>query len=335
MIGIRADANETIAMGHVMRCIAIGKQLLNRGEEVMFISSENNVKELLIAQGFQFHCLYNRYDEKEAELEALLAITKEYEIGTLLLDSYQVTEYYMRILHEHLRLVYLDDLAAFPYPAEIVINYSYCARRQMYAEEHPAAETQYYLGSRYIPLRAEFAANRIEIKRQVQGIFITTGGTDNYDMILKLVDALCRDEFCNIKKYVVVGKFYKSLKALKVYESEQVQIFQNISDIYTVMKQCDIAISAGGTTVSELCAMGIPTIAFTMADNQLNGTKAYAEDKLILYAGDIRKQPEETTGVVLRQVKQLIQDYEARQSMSKRALEQIDGMGAGRIAELL
>ena len=54
------------------------------------------------------------------------------------------------------------------------------------------------------------------------------------------------------------------------------------------MKKVDVAISAGGTTLYELCACGTPTISYSFADNQLNNVKQFDEDGIIPYAGDVR-----------------------------------------------
>ena len=42
MIAIRTDANEKIAMGHLMRCLSIAKQLKEKGQEVIFFISEKS-----------------------------------------------------------------------------------------------------------------------------------------------------------------------------------------------------------------------------------------------------------------------------------------------------
>lgn len=39
-----------------------------------------------------------------------------------------------------------------------------------------------------------------------------------------------------------------------------------------LMQKADIAISAGGFTLYELCACGTPTITYCMADNQMRKT---------------------------------------------------------------
>ena len=42
-----------------------------------------------------------------------------------------------------------------------------------------------------------------------------------------------------------------------------------------VMKYCDIAITAGGSTMYELCACGVPMITYAFADNQLPGVEGF------------------------------------------------------------
>ena len=41
MIGIRADANEVVATGHIMRCMTIAGQLKKLGEEVIFFLADD------------------------------------------------------------------------------------------------------------------------------------------------------------------------------------------------------------------------------------------------------------------------------------------------------
>ncbi|MCR5796546.1 MAG: hypothetical protein K6G63_01315 [Eubacterium sp.] len=45
------------------------------------------------------------------------------------------------------------------------------------------------------------------------------------------------------------------------------------------MQKCDIAISAAGSTLYELCACGVPTITYTTADNQIKAEKFLAKKK--------------------------------------------------------
>ena len=100
------------------------------------------------------------------------------------------------------------------------------------------------------------------------------------------------------------------------------------------MKKCDLAISAGGSTLYELCACGTPTIQYTLADNQLGAARAFSEQGLIPWAGDIRTDMEESFRVIEREMERLSApgEWEARTAALQRV---VDGRGAGRIARAL
>ena len=51
-IGFRADANEFIASGHIMRCMAIALQCKKLGAQCIFILAEDKQTDRLIKNGF-------------------------------------------------------------------------------------------------------------------------------------------------------------------------------------------------------------------------------------------------------------------------------------------
>ena len=48
-----------------------------------------------------------------------------------------------------------------------------------------------------------------------------------------------------------------------------IKIHKNITNMSDYMRGCEMAVSAGGTTLFELCACGIPTVCFSFAENQM------------------------------------------------------------------
>lgn len=334
MVGIRVDANDTIAMGHLMRCMSIAFQLKNKGCGVKFIISEDYARESIIQNGFECICLYNRYNEKEKETQELIKIIEDNGIDRLLLDSYEVTYDYMARLKEHTKIIYIDDLNAFLYPADLIINYTYGTNIEEY-KDRDYKNQRFLLGSKYVPLREEFAGRSILIKKEIGDIFITTGGTDQYDMIIGILEKLQESAFNKARKHVVAGKFYKHMDKLHLLASgdSSIHIYHNVKDIWNVMRASDIAISAGGTTLAELCACGVPSICFAIADNQLSGTKAYEEGGLLFYAGDVRENREKVRKHIVQLVEYMNQNPLIRREMSLNAKSTIDGKGALRIAE--
>lgn len=105
----------------------------------------------------------------------------------------------------------------------------------------------------------------------------------------------------------------------------------------SLMQTCDLAVSAAGTTLYELCALGIPSVSFALADNQLAAAKAFDEAGAIPWAGDIRTAPEKVMDAIRSFVTSmsLSKAYPARLSAHKAMRGLVDGNGALRIAEAL
>ena len=57
VIGIRVDVNETVATGHIMRCITIAEQIKKLGGQVLFITADGQAEELLARAGMEHVCL--------------------------------------------------------------------------------------------------------------------------------------------------------------------------------------------------------------------------------------------------------------------------------------
>lgn len=334
-IAIRADANEKIAMGHLMRCMSIAFPLKKAGQEVLFILAEPYAKNLVLQNGFDCICMKQAYAHKELELDELETILLRQEVSCLLVDSYDLSYAYMQRIHQICKTVYIDDLKHFEYPADLIVHYRYGAEQMQKELENSKKEhtVKYLLGIRYAPLREEFSGDAIPIREQAKQVLITTGGTDPCDMAVGLLEQL--QAFPDMVKHMVAGKFYRNLPLLRSMAKQDttIRIYYDIPDIYRVMKQCDMAVSAGGGTLTELCACGVPTVCFTLADNQLDGTKAYADADLVLYAGDARENRDGVIRKIVEMLGMLQADFPQRQRMGIREKETVDGKGASRIAK--
>lgn len=335
MIGIRVDANDKIAMGHLMRCISIAVRLKELGQEVVFIMSQAYGLDFLTEKGFDYVLLNNDYADKHSEIESLHKIIKENNIDKLVIDSYQVDSSYMYMLKKTgAKLIYIDDMILEEYPVDMLVNYTIGIENGGYA--HMGYERErLFLGADYIPLRPEFAQEEIQISDEVKNVFITTGGTDEFGMVVAIAKALSTDEFKHLNKIIVVGKFYNDDEKIACLEKYfgNISLYKDVKDICSVMRNCDVAISAGGTTLAELSACGIPTICFSVADNQLAGVNAYADNKIMFYAGDVRDGKADVESKICKCLMELIREKELRKNMAREARKYVDGKGAVRIAK--
>ena len=339
MLGIRADANGIIASGHVMRCVAIAEQIEKRGEAVMFITADHFPDELLNQKGFKHVCLESDWQNKNVELGALDTVIKDYDIATLLVDSYQVTKEYLEALHKRVRIAYIDDLYMFEYPVDIIINYAIDADSFAY-KKYTDRQPQLLIGPEYTPLRKEFQNIKACVNPEVKNVIITTGGSDNYHIILKLVEKITKiKEWNNISFHIIVGRFfhYEDTATLEYQcsSNNNIKLHKNVKNMAEIMVSCDLAVSAGGTTLAEICACGLPCVCFAIADNQIDGVTSYGKLGIMACAGDIRQNIDNGIETIFTQIALLINNYNIRKQYSSKGSDLIDGSGAGRIAEFL
>ena len=337
LILIRADANETIGTGHVMRCLSIAEEFQRLGGKVKFIIADDRSRPMIENKGFETICLNSKWDNLDFETEKLVGTLQNNNAENLLIDSYFVTAPYLKQLSKHIFTAYIDDMYSFAYPVHLLINYNFYADIETYQNLYQSAEIkpQFLLGCDYAPLRKEFSNVRKEIHPHITKILITSGGTDRYNVAGQLLERFLSEErYCNIDFYVVLGRFNSNIEALQsMYGNHRnIHFLINIPDMDRYMKLCDIAITAGGTTTYELFASGIPSIMYTLADNQLDIAKKVSALGLIPWAGDVRKDMTLCIDNILKWIDIYLSDYQMRKEISAKMQSYIDGKGAGRIA---
>ncbi len=330
-ICIRVDMNPVIATGHVMRCLSIADEIRRLGGNVVFIAADEYPVETIENRGYQSIVLDSDWQHMEEELPKLLKLIQEQKIEKILVDSYQVTSKYLQKLKEKVQVIYLDDLDAFPYPVHKLICYANYFNAFSYGKYKGAVG--YYLGMEYVPLRKVFQnCPPKAICDRIQKILLLSGGSDSNHIIDRMVEKF-KDK--DVTLIAVCGRFYEGYEALKeTYKEYPNLVFhQNIPNLEDYMKEVDLAISAGGTTLYELCAVGTPTISYSFADNQLYNVKQFAEDEMIDYAGDVRNDDIFTN--VINLYEKYDKEKALRESRSVRMQQMVDGRGAERIAEAL
>ena len=336
MIGFRVDANETIATGHLMRCIAMAKACVKLGEECVFFLAEEKETERLEKAGLLYRILYTDWRDMEAEEEKLKLLLLEEKVDWLVVDSYQVTVSYLEHMEQFVRILYVDDMEQAVYPVSALLRYALWPEDMHYQEMYQGMQTSILAGMQYVPLREEFSKEQNDGIRE-KSILITTGGTDTYNVAGKLLEScLHRKELDAYVFHVIVGsmnQFEQELRK-KAEDSERVFLHKNVTNMSDYMRQCELAVSAGGSTLFELCACKIPTICFSFADNQVRFANEIGERDIMVYAGDARERQKLADEIVER-LCEFSQDAAMRKQYAEKMSALVDGKGTKRIADFL
>lgn len=334
MLYIRVDANSYIATGHIMRCMAIANEFKKNNEEVTFILADRHACGLLERNQYPYICLNSEWSNLDIEIDKMLDLISQHSIKKLLIDTYYVTNKYLSALSKATCTIYMDDLAKFYYPVHMLINYNIYGDQIYNKTEYLRNGTKMLLGCQYVPLRDEFRAIKEHFCDEINRIFISTGGSDNFNVAVKLLNYLLKNNILNdIECHVIVGSFNPHKKELERLRDEHTNIvlYENVDSISKVMLKCDIAITAAGSTMYELCACKTPMITYTFADNQIEGAKSFDNHGIAFYCGDIREDENMVFSKIVNTVFEYKDNRNLRMEIIDKMKKLVDGKGVERL----
>ncbi len=111
-----------------------------------------------------------------------------------------------------------------------------------------------------------------------------------------------------------------------------VRLLRDPPNIPELMAWCDLAVTAGGSTLWELAHFGVPSIVLILADNQRPSARLLAERGACLLLGEARQVGPAALSDAIRQ---LACDGQARAGLSGRIAAIVDGRGAARVCAAL
>lgn len=370
MVIIRADGNAAIGAGHLMRCLTIA-DIIQKQDKVLFVCADEESAQAAQSRGYRTVVLSTDYRDMESELPLWENVLSRYhnegrpyrtdgtEISrknsqsagvkghiepgnipqyrkhcVILVDSYYVTDRYLEELRSLAPVVLLDDMAQHAYPVTAVVNYNAFAQQAVYAKLYQGTETMYYVGSSYIPVREQFLHRNYQVRETVRNVLITTGGGDQDNIAGRILETLSCYEVCF---HVVTGRYnpYEKEWQHLAQVQKKVFVYNNVENMAELMERCDLAVTAGGTTVYELAAVGVPFICFSYACNQEALAAYVGEQNIAGYAGAYHQNGEATLKQLRTCFEELIESFLLRRERSSKQKQLVDGLGAARVAKLL
>jgi UDP-2,4-diacetamido-2,4,6-trideoxy-beta-L-altropyranose hydrolase len=271
---IRADANITMGTGHVMRCLALAQAWQDTGGTVTFLIAPgtSSIEHRIRNEGMTVLTITEQ-PGSDADAAITADIAKKNEASWVVVDGYQFSAGYQKILKKHnCRILFIDDYGhADHYYADIVLNQNIYADMSFYKNHEPY--TRFLLGTKYVLLRREFLKYsdwHRDIPEIARKILVTLGGSDPDNVTLKVIDAVKTVELDGLEVKVVVGGAnpYFDLLHETVKERSDIKLIKNAENMPELMAWADIAISAGGSTCWELAFMGVPSLLYPVAENQ-------------------------------------------------------------------
>ncbi len=286
-IFFRADGNTQIGLGHITRCLALADMLREEFDCVFLVQNPSTAIKAQIEPHFKLISLPQTTDFLT---EARFLVTEVLEKKqVIVLDHYQTqTEYQKMLKTAGLKVVCIDDMHAWHFVADVVINHAGGVSETAYSCE---PYTKLCLGLEYALLRHPFleAAEKLAAQggrniEKIENVLICFGGSDIHNLSQKATEACLKSsQFKEI--HVVLGAafpFYEGFTNFaKVHSAVHLHQNLNAQEMCDLMLRCQLAIVPASGIAYEALATGMHMITGWYAENQKNFAKFLSENQIV------------------------------------------------------
>jgi UDP-2,4-diacetamido-2,4,6-trideoxy-beta-L-altropyranose hydrolase len=272
----------------------------------------------------------------QEDAEETLHIVKDNAARWIVVDHYGLDAQWEKHVAGHGRKVLaIDDLADRNHVCDILLDQNlHSAPYERYAARI-TPQTQLLIGQRFGLLRPEFTrgANLHRIFRSESiTYFVAFSGADTAQLTgltLKALSHVCQsDEHVHV---VASSQNAELIELTELCNARGWQLHVDSSSLAELMSSSDIGIGAGGGMLWERAAMGLPSIAIAIADNQREQVAQSHALGLVLGCDVDALTPDMLQQMILR----ARTDLALRQNMSAICRATVDGRGAARVARRL
>ncbi|GAB3534740.1 hypothetical protein GCM10027443_22310 [Pontibacter brevis] len=267
----RADGNSQIGLGHVIRSLALVSMLREEFECVFAIQAPGpELQEQIRKVCHGLIHLPACATSEERFVHELDAYISAEEI--VVLDGYHFdTAYQESIKSKGSPLVCIDDIQAFHFVADLIINQAGGVKPHLYSR---TTYTKLLLGPKYVLLRPPFLeaskAERI-LPEGTPAVLLNLGGADPGNKTLQLAKELSQNIVIQ-RIEIVVGAAYRHLVELLSWlqDKDYITLHRNLTagQMRDLMQQCALAVTAASGVAYEYAAVGGTLFVLQTADNQ-------------------------------------------------------------------
>lgn len=361
LVAFRCDASVEIGGGHVARCLTLARELITRGATILFLCRNAPpavADQIRATAGIDFVPLdetipFGSPDEGLALAHShWLSVSQAqdaWETGKvmmslgkpdwLVVDHYALDARWEKLVRPFFgKILVIDDLDDRQHEADLLLDQNLFLNMDQRYSEHAPAQCRLLLGPRYALLRPEFTKVRSTLRKRsgkLERLLVSFGSYDPMNLTLDALQGIEDAVLHELKSVdVVVGSETPHLESITNYCKIRpgYQVHVQTSNMAALMARADLAIGASGATTWERCCLGLPSIVFAVADNQLQIAAGCEKAGAVVYLG---RTPTEVRNLISRSLQQLSKAPERIKEMSKIGIGLADGLGAQRICDAM
>lgn len=355
----RADASLHIGTGHVIRCLTLADELKEKGAEIIFICRDfpGHLANIIQHKGYQVLLLsiseYHEYKNSENTVKSHeawlddsmgqdaaqthLLLSSQGHIDWLVVDHYAIDARWQQRQNVVVdKILVIDDLADRKHSCDILLDQNYYHDMTKRYTGLVPDHCQQLLGPGFSLLRKDFREARLHVKKRdgaIRKIFVFFGGVDLSNMTGRVIEAISGLGLTDIVVDVVIGKTNPHQNNIEklCQDAENINLHIQVQNMAEIMAGADLSIGSGGTVTWERCCLGLPAIAWPVAENQVELLKDSAIAGLV-YVPDTDNP---SVNDITQYVKTFLNSPLLCSHMSELGLAVTDGRGAIKVANLM
>tara|TARA_Y100001954_G_scaffold237898_1_gene303225 strand:- start:30367 stop:31410 length:1044 start_codon:yes stop_codon:yes gene_type:complete len=330
VILFRCDASPAQGYGHVSRCLAVAHALRKlRQWRVVFALGSDHAQEKIVQHGYEVAVL----PPGESLVSWFDTLLEQISPDLLLLDAPQKSSEILAVRQREAGgiTVVLDDAgplrkfgqAAYYPPAPVIstLDWTDCS-------------TEVFTGFQWVPLGDAFVPRQRTVSSGPLRLLITMGGSDPARLTMRAVELLQQPPMQQLdwQATIIVGPYFafkSELAACVDKMTAPVTLVESPPDMGTYMADCDLAVASFGVSAYELASCGVPAVYYCLTGEHAAMADVFESAGMALNLGVYNTVCPSDAAC---KVASLLQNPAMLNRMGSQAAEQVDGLGAQRIA---
>ena len=326
-VGIRCDAGAQRGVGHLVRCVALAEELLERGVTVKFLTDLGGLpwaEQQLTRRGLPWHPA--PYDPV-----GLVAACERLELDALVIDSYTLPPAHSVAVRRTGRTVLaIVDGDFRGQTADIYVDQNLDA----------AIDTDDAVGLAgldYALLRSSVRQLRplnapVHQTSRTPRVVAFFGGTDAYRAAPQIAGLLTATGVAFDATVVAADdSLRRDLLAVPPGPGQHFEIISPTDDLPKLLAGADLVVSASGTSTWELLCLGLASALVWVVDNQILGYERTIAHGYAAGLGQLGHFTDRSIDVL----RELLTLPGSRAALATRAWSAVDGRGVERVADAL
>lgn len=343
----RVDASANVGSGHLVRCLTLAQELRRRGAACRFVGRElpDHLAATVRSQGHELQSLGAPVASNNPEavwpLQAQLADASAVSAmggegwDWLVVDHYGLGADWERAARPAARrLLAIDDLGR-PHACDGLLDVNQQPDGQPQYADLLKHGTTCMLGPRYALLKPEFLAARADAVARdgpVRRVLVFMGGMDSVNATEPVLEAIALVDR-GLEVDVVIGPAHPARARIEALARSWPSLHCHIQtgDMARLCAAADLAIGAGGGASWERCALGLPTLALSLAENQRVVLERAARRGLVAAPDGLALDPK----AIALHLRALMDNPALRHHIASNAMAAVDAKGVLRVASFM